>query len=220
MLSSPLLVDNLFLVEAQVTFNSSINNLTWVDDLDSVIFLIYNWIKSVASDEGHYEIGIVIILIFWLPSLINVLIAVCPFINENNECDTLLLFADVIFVGLGFIFTILPIFGYYTITSSLTWTIPIMFNLFLPLIEMIGKVIRAVNIALRLSSNLTAGHLLMLLISTFSEFLLSSTNFSLKFIGFITFNFSIVITCLESFLICIQTYVWSILVLYYINQDE
>jgi F0F1-type ATP synthase membrane subunit a len=152
--------------------------------------------------------------------LINTSIAVCPFINENSECDTLLLFSDILFVGLGFLFIISPIFGYYSVTSSLTWTIPIIFNLFLPAIEILGKIIRSINIALRLSSNLTAGHLLMLLIATFGEFLLTSSLVSFKFIGLIIFNFSIVITILESSLICIQSYVWSILILYYLNQDE
>lgn len=219
-LSSPILVDNLFLTEAEVRYPIGAQNFPIEDDIDSVVHLVNNWIKSVAADEGHHEIGIAILFVFWLPSLINVLITVCPFINENNECDTLLLFSDVTFVGLGFLILILPVFGYYTITSSVTWTIPVVFNLFLPFIEMIGKFIRALNIALRLSSNLTAGHLLMLLISSFSEFLLSSTNWILKLIGFVTFNFSVVVTCLESCLICIQTYVWSILILYYLNQDE
>ena len=198
------------------------NNLNsqLIDNFDSLIFIITNWVKSVAADEGHQEIGLICLLIFWLPSLINVLFALLPFINENTECDTLLLFSDVIFVALGFILILVPIFGYYSITSSVTWTVPIIFNLFLPLIELIGKIIRAVNIALRLSSNLTAGHLLMLLISTFSEFLLASSLLGLKLLGFLIFSFSVLITILESFLICIQTYVWSILVLYYINQDE
>ena len=113
-----------------------------------------------------------------------------------------------------------PLLSYYTITGSLTWNVPIVFNLFLPAIEVLGKVIRSINIALRLSSNLTAGHLLMLLISTFGEFLLSSVMWGFKIIGFVIFSFSTVITLLESFLILIQSYVWSILILYYLNQDE
>ena len=142
-----------------------------------------------------------------LPSLINTLISICPFINDNGNCDTLLLMGDVTFVGLGFIFGILPVFAVYTVVGSVTWTIPIIFNLFLPFIEMIGKCTRAVNIALRLSSNLTAGHLLMMLLSSFGEFLLTSADPILKSIGLVTLNFSVIITCLESFLICIQTYV-------------
>ena len=41
---------------------------------------------------------------------------------------------------------------------------------------MLGKCTRALNIALRLSSNLTAGHLLMMLLSSFGEFLLTSAD--------------------------------------------
>ena len=142
-----------------------------------------------------------------IPSLINTLVSICPFINDNGNCDTLLLIGDVTFVGLGFIILTLPIYGFYTIASSVVWTIPILFNLFLPFIEMVGKLTRAVNIALRLSSNLTAGHLLMILLAAFGEFMLSSADWGLKIVGLVTFNFSIIITCLESFLICIQTYV-------------
>ena len=218
LLALPLMVDNLILTEAIIDLNTV--NTSIIDDLDSVVYLINNWVKSVAADEGHHEIGLICIIILWLPLLINILMTINPFINENSECDTLLFFSDVIFMGLGFIFVLLPIFSYYTITSCITWNIPIVFNLFLPAIELIGKLIRAINVTLRLSSNLTAGHLLMLLIGAFSEFLLASAAISLKVVGFLVFNFSIIITTLESCLICIQTYVWSILVLYYINQDE
>ena len=215
----PIFLDNFFFIENENKYTYNIKSYI-IENLDALVFLINDWIKSVAADEGHHEIGVICILIFWIPSLINTSIAILPFINENMECDTLLLFTDVLFIGLGYIFIITPIFSYYTVTGSLTWTIPVVFNLFLPIIEILGKVIRSINIALRLSSNLTAGHLLMLLISTFGEFLLISSSLIFKTIGVVIFNFSIIITLLESFLICIQSYVWSILILYYVNQDE
>lgn len=215
----PIFLDNLAISECENVYWARPN--TYIrENFEAVIHLINDWIKSVAGDEGHHEVGLLCIFIFWIPSLINTSIAVCPFINENSECDTLLLFSDIMFVGLGFLLIIIPVLGYYTVTASITWTIPIVFNLFLPAIEILGKIVRSANLALRLSSNLTAGHLLMLLIAAFGEFLLTSIIISFKFIGLIILNFSAIIILLESFLICIQSYVWSILILYYLNQDE
>ena len=88
--------------------------------LEGFISIIYDWAKSVAADEGHVEIGAIVVVIMALPSMINTLVSICPFINDNGNCDTMLLLGDVTFIGLGFTVTMLPILGYQTIVNSIS----------------------------------------------------------------------------------------------------
>jgi len=71
----------------------------------------------------------------------------------------------------------------------------------------VRKVIRAVNISLRLSSNLTARHLLLLLINSFSEVLIHTSTILLNLVSIIVLILSVLIGILETTLTCVQTYV-------------
>jgi len=120
LVSSPIGADNLILGEGSIDYPISKSNSSLEDMLEGFISSIYDWAKSVAADEGHVEIGAIVVVIMALPSLINTLVSICPFINDNGNCDTILLLGDVTFIGLGFMITVLPIFGYHTVANSVT----------------------------------------------------------------------------------------------------
>lgn len=98
------------------------------------------------------------------------------------------------------------------------------FNVFLPksplymlplliIIEMFSYIIRMFSLAIRLVANIMAGHTLIYIISTFT-LLITSLNFFFIIIGVF---FIIVIMLLELGVACLQAYVFTILILIYIN---
>ena len=116
--SSPVSLDNLILNEKNIDYSTAKTNRPFDNALEGFIYGIFDWAKSVSADEGQVELSAVIVIVMALPSLVNALTSICPFINENINCDTLLLVGDVLFIGLGFIILILPIFGFQTIACS------------------------------------------------------------------------------------------------------
>lgn len=81
---------------------------------------------------------------------------------------------------------------------------------FIVIIEIIRNLIRPITLSVRLSANIVAGHLLILLLSNFS--LLSQLN---TYIGII---FMIILTTLEIIVALIQAYVLTILISLYHNE--
>jgi len=81
------------------------------------------------------------------------------------------------------------------------------------LIEVFSYIIRMFSLAIRLVANIMAGHTLIFIISTFT-LLLTSINFIYLLIGIILIC---VIMLLELGVACLQAYVFTILILIYIN---
>lgn len=81
------------------------------------------------------------------------------------------------------------------------------------LIELFSYIIRMFSLAIRLVANIMAGHTLIYIISTFT-LMITGINFFYLFIGIILIC---VIMLLELGVACLQAYVFTILILIYIN---
>lgn len=82
--------------------------------------------------------------------------------------------------------------------------------LLLPLIEVFSQIIRPFTLIIRLSTNLSSGHIIMYIFSFFSVRSLTLT-FGLAFVLAALF-------CLEVMISCLQAYIFSSLVLLYVNE--
>jgi F0F1-type ATP synthase membrane subunit a len=82
--------------------------------------------------------------------------------------------------------------------------------LLLPLIEVFSQIIRPFTLMIRLRTNLSSGHIMMYMFSFFSVSRLTLT-FRLAFVLAALF-------CLEVIISCLQAYIFSSLVLLYINE--
>lgn len=98
------------------------------------------------------------------------------------------------------------------------------FSIFLPksplamlplliIIELFSYIIRMFSLAIRLVANIMAGHTLIYIISTFT-LMITSINFLFLFIGILLIS---IIMLLELGVACLQAYVFTILILIYIN---
>jgi F-type H+-transporting ATPase subunit a len=80
-------------------------------------------------------------------------------------------------------------------------------------IEIFSYIIRMFSLSIRLAANIMAGHTLIYIIATFS-LIISNLNFFLLLIGF---SLICIIMILEFGVACLQAYVFTILILIYIN---
>lgn len=90
---------------------------------------------------------------------------------------------------------------------------PIIMLPLLLLIELFSYIIRMFSLAIRLVANIMAGHTLIYIISTFS-LMIYSINISYIFLGIFLIC---IIMLLELGVACLQAYVFTILILIYIN---
>lgn len=86
----------------------------------------------------------------------------------------------------------------------------------LVLIELLSYVARAISLGLRLTANILAGHLLMIILAGLTLNLMSINIFTLVF-GFLPLAGILAILCLEFAIAMIQSYVWSILTCSYLK---
>jgi F-type H+-transporting ATPase subunit a len=84
------------------------------------------------------------------------------------------------------------------------------------LIEIVSYLIRPLSLGIRLAANITAGHLLLNLGSSFLYFLVNSSFFILAPLPFLLL---LVFTLLELAVAFIQSYVFSLLTALYINDS-
>lgn len=93
--------------------------------------------------------------------------------------------------------------------------VPIFLLPFLCVIEIISYISRAFSLAIRLFSNLTSGHTLLNILSSFA-FILSKKYI---WVAFIVFVIVFIITILELFIAALQAYVFLILITIYLNDS-
>ncbi|NP_758877.2 ATP synthase F0 subunit 6 (mitochondrion) [Varroa destructor] len=87
---------------------------------------------------------------------------------------------------------------------------PIYLASFMVLIESISNLIRPLTLAVRLVANMIAGHLLLVLLSSLGEMSMMYYMFTLPLM--------ISLTVLEMFVTIIQSYVYMILLVLYLNE--
>ena len=91
-----------------------------------------------------------------------------------------------------------------------------MFNLFLPGIKILSKFLRSLNTTLRISSNLIARHLLLLLLFSATKV---ASSISILF-AMILSLFTAIILTIEAAIACMQECIYTSLCLYYSHIDD
>jgi ATP synthase subunit 6 len=96
---------------------------------------------------------------------------------------------------------------------------PIVLAPFLILIEIISHFAKAISLGVRLASNITAGHLLFVILSGFTWQMFISGSLSLLILSIFPFIIIFLITGLELAVAIIQAYVFSLLTAIYLNDS-
>lgn len=121
------------------------------------------------------------------------------------------LFAFIFFISIfcvGFFYHGLKLFSLFLPTGT-----PVVIMPLLILIECISYFARVFSLSIRLFANITAGHILLKILSWFVFLLMQ-----LFFIGFAGFLLITILWCLEFFIACLQAYVFLILLCIYLNE--
>jgi len=119
-------------------------------------------------------------------------------------------------IWLGTVLLGLSLRGMNFFSAFLPQNSPLALAVPLILIEIVSYLIRPLSLGIRLAANITAGHLLLNLGSSFLYFLLSSSFFLLAPFPFVLL---VVFTFLELAVAFIQSYVFSLLTALYINDS-
>lgn len=96
---------------------------------------------------------------------------------------------------------------------------PIVLAPFLIVIEIISHFAKAISLGVRLASNITAGHLLFVILSGFTWQMLISGTTSLVILSVFPFIIIFLITGLELAVAAIQAYVFALLTAIYLNDS-
>jgi len=186
----------------------------WVNSSKATIIIkkikwtLVNEFETILGTKNKYFIIILVSIFTFI--LFNNLIGLFPYIfNSTSHIRVTLRVALPLWLGLnlfGWINQISSIFAHLVPQSTPDALIP-----FIVLIETTRNVIRPITLAIRLSANIIAGHLLMTLLGNqFSIDMLSSI------IPVIVVQ--IMLTILETAVSIIQAYVFTILSTLYINE--
>nr|YP_002317275.1 ATP synthase F0 subunit 6 [Steganacarus magnus]ACH41148.1 ATP synthase F0 subunit 6 [Steganacarus magnus] len=181
----------------------NINLLNFMREI-FVIFLINECSQVLKSKYNIYSYHFSLFFIF----LIFNLLSLSPFIFPLNSHISLVF-------PIGLMFWLVPILSiilkipYFMVGSFLPQGTPIFLMPFMVLIEMISLIIRPITLSVRLTANITAGHLL---ISILLNFLLS---FSFNLLSLIPIMMMMV---LEFGVAIIQSYVFFTLLNMYISE--
>jgi ATP synthase subunit 6 len=177
--------------------------------LEHNLKFLLNLIKQQIGVIG-YKYTILIFCIFFGILILN-LLSVLPFgVALTSHLIVILFLSLSICVGIFIEGNIVLGFEFYKLFLPKS---PIVMLPLLLLIEIFSYIIRMFSLAIRLVANIMAGHTLIYIISSFS-LMIYNINFFFLFIGI---SLICIIMLLELGVACLQAYVFTILVLIYIN---
>lgn len=198
-----LLIPFLFIINKIWIFNSRIHFL---------FFFISNFLLNDLSkniNKNYQNNLLFFICLFWIIFSINI-IGLFPYIFTSSRhlifSLRISLSCWLTFIIFRFIFKINK-FLYHLVPIGT----PIILSPFIVLIESIRNIIRPITLAVRLSANLIAGHLLLILLSEINE----KNNFLFIFI----FPILLILIILEIAVALIQSYVFITLISLYYNEN-
>jgi F-type H+-transporting ATPase subunit a len=108
----------------------------------------------------------------------------------------------------------------YILSHFLPPNLPLVITPFLVLIELISALSRIFSLAIRLFSNITAGHALSKILASFFILLLKTISFIAVFFSLLLFLALTAISILEILIASLQVYVFLSLLLIYINEEQ
>ena len=174
----------------------------------SLILKFYNEFKIITKIKRNF-LSIIFIALFYF-ILINNFIGLFPYIFTSSShitfTFTIALPLWLTFIIFGWINNIIHIF-----THLIPQGTPFILIPFIVCIETISNIIRPGTLAIRLSANIIAGHLLLTLLGN------TRNSISLIPISFIIF-IQLLLLILESAVSIIQAYVFSILRILYLRE--
>nr|QDH52408.1 ATP synthase F0 subunit 6 [Chordodes sp. VVA-2019] len=198
------LILNLFMILYILNYHKN-TNTNWVrgstqfEGFNSIMNLIYNSIKPLKLGSSSNPICI---SIFMMIGILNIL-GLFPYINSITGLTFIILLISVNFWLISIIIFIKNKCWFHLIPMGS----PILLVPFLFIIELISNIIRPLTLALRLSANITSGHILIHLVSKLSNY-----NMALGFMPSLSLNI------METIVSVIQTYVFMSLIFLYISE--
>lgn len=187
--------------------NIKLINNRWGLVIISIYDTILNMVKSQIGSRGGYYFPLIFTLFNFI--LIANLISMIPYTFAiSAQIIFIISLSLTLWLGLtilGFVNHGLGFFNLFVPTGTPLALLPI-----LVLIETLSYSSKAISLGLRLSSNILAGHLLMLILGSLILGLMNSSILGLT-LGFIPILGVIAITILEFAISMIQAYVFCIL---------
>ena len=189
------------------------------DRLDSILDIA----ESYGVDKSNRE-RYILSLMLGSGRTISGYFSMLPFVDDEEGSDLALTLGDTLSSGILLSLLFFPTFAYSTICNSVTWQVPMIFYFFLPIIKILSKTLRSFNTALRIISNTTSSHLLILLLTAALEIARTEASDKLSLFSIIA---TILMSALLSFVVvleimvsALQGYIFSALILYYTHVNE
>nr|QGZ08696.1 ATP synthase F0 subunit a [Saprochaete ingens] len=186
----------------------------WSMGMESLYSTMQNMVYSQMGVSGQYYFPLMYVLFVFM--LVSNLFSMMPynFALMSHLVFTVSLSA-MLWLGvtmLGFSNFKLEYFGLFVPAGTSLPLVPI-----LVIIELLSNTARSISLGLRLGSNITAGHLLLVMLGGLMfDFMSSGVMFFI--VGFIPLALVLGIMCLECAMALIQAYVFSILACSYIKE--
>jgi len=90
--------------------------------------------------------------------------------------DSITLIPDSLFLGFSSCLLYWGISNFQILTGCVSLNLAPFVNFILPLIELFSKLLRSINLSLRLGTNFNAGHIIIIILTTWVEILFFSKN--------------------------------------------
>lgn len=185
----------------------------------SLLEISYNEVNNMVKENiphGGSRFFPFILTLFFFLALIN-LIGLIPYtFTPTSHGAVAFGLSFSIFIGSSFI--AIQKFGVDYFSMFMPAGAPMAMAPFLILIEFISHLAKAISLGLRLAANITAGHLLFAILSSFIWTMMTSISF-LSFVGLFPLAIALFITILEIAVALIQAYVFCLLTTIYLNDS-
>ena len=182
-----------------------------------LIELVYNLIKDLVKesigDEGKKYLGFIWSL-FWLILIMN-LVGIIPY-TFAPTAHIFITFGLSFSIFIGCAIIAIRIHGLNFFSGFMPLGCPMYLAPFLVIIEAISYCAKAISLGVRLTANITAGHLLFSILAGFGFTMLEAGG-SLAFASIIPIAIVLAITVLEIAVAVIQAYVFCLLTTIFIN---
>lgn len=180
-------------------------------NLEVVISFFYNLIKSIVPKEGLKFF--VLFLFIYLFILVSNTIGLIPYsYTITSQLYLTIILSLTIFIGL--IVTGLQVNGLNFFSAFLPPNTSFLLSFLIIPIEIISYIFRPISLAVRLFANMMAGHALLKVIVSFSWKLILVGSL----LHSVTIGLLLVLFFLEFCVACIQAYVFTMLVILYLNE--
>ncbi len=187
----------------------------WI--IDSIYEFVKTLIKDIVGISGSYLLPFVFTIFVFISGL-N-LLGIIPYTFAVTS-QTIITLGLSISIWLAVLGMSIKNQGTYFLSNFMPYNSPLGLSVLLVNIELVSYIAKGISLGVRLSANITSGHILLGIIAGFVVSMLESCTILMFVLGLVVLGLLVVLTFLEVAVGLIQGFVFLLLVLIFVSDSN